>query len=680
MTAELLRIKDMLWKDKLIIKGSCRLRTGNGFLMLEERIKGNDLFIPRDIKIPCTVKWGNFSAEIDLQLLSSLQNPLDLWDCFFVCDHNKEEIEIHSESKTFESYRVTERFLMITFYENSRHTLSISVKKNDQVKAELTGVSQKENIFRFKGQITGIKIDQFTHAFLSVRKRENKNSILYQSETDFPIEVNSDHSWSCPFNKQSVFPDSMICHEEVWDLFIKLENDGDSLYLPIGDQAKLDDDYSILSKNTFYQAKLYINRKKCVGLWVKRIPEYLSLKKCFFDSNGQLVLSCASNAHRRIEGFKIEPDQEIWANHFQGFSLIGSVDRHLTSIDLSIPLNRLKNLYKIEKGLQFRTMIEIKDSKTGVLTWMPLFIENELPPENRSIELQDNLDARVMGKIHEPLKIEIVNHISANLYRMEPVKLAILGTCYTRGAFGSNPYFNPGYKSKYDLVYTQFHSSIPSLMSEPVPFPEQFFEGKKPAEKEYISCDFEKNFFTRLSEAKAEYFLLDLYPDAVRDLVVFDDQHIITGTFYLRNRAFLQSIDGKAHFVSHDNEEELLNYWCPAVDRFAEKIVQFFPQERIILQKARMTNRYYDKNRQVHYFTDQLDLYKRSNMFYQFMESYLLKRLPHIHTIDLNHYGYIGQYNHPFGQSTNHFEPDYYKKFMLKLDEIILDQDQKERK
>lgn len=678
-----MKIKDTLGKNKVILKGQCEPQTGEVFLLLEERIKGNDLFIPRDIKIPCSVKRDSFTAEIDLSLLSKLQNSLDLWDCYLLMGgNNKEPIGIQTGTKALESHALPTGSLMITFYGNTRHTLSISVKKNDTVAALLRQLLKNDDIYNLSGNLTGTDSHWTPAAFLSIRKRDNKNSILYSSETNFPIDLNADYSWTVRLDKQLIFPDTSIHHEEVWDLFIKLESssDGDSLYLPLMDKATVKDDYSVLSANTFYQAKWYTNRKNCVGLWVKRIPEFLNLKSCAFDHEGQLILSCANNKDREIVDARIEPDEEIWADRFRGFSLEGTIDHDLSSFSLAFSISQLKNLYKVDKGIQFRIMIQIQNSKTNALTWMPLFIGNEQQIEASRMALSDELDAVVKGMPHEPLKIMIVNHVGANLFRKSPVRLAILGTCYTRGAFDSNPYFNPGYKSKYNIVYTQFHSSIASLMSKPVHFPETLFKDRKTIEKAYIACDFEKLFFTELSEANADYFLLDLYPDAVRDLVVFDDQHLITGSFYLRNRTFLQSLQGKMHFVSHDEEETFLQYWRAAADRFSEKIVQLFPQERIILQKARMTNSYYDKNHQVHYFSDQLDLVKRSNMFFRFMESYLLKRLPHIHTIDLNQYGYIGQYNHPYGQSTNHYEPAYYKKLIQKLDQVILEQDQRENK
>jgi hypothetical protein len=674
LEAVLLRIKDLPGKNKATLKLKSA-HTSDGYILLEERIKGNDLFIPRDLKIPCSGKWGNLNADIDLSCLSQLQNGLDLWDCYLVSGKSRSEIEILQEPGQFENRKIAFGFLTMTFYENSRHTLSISVQKTTAANASLTGMSGNGGIYQLSGTLKGFDERELSAASLSFRRRDNKNSILYKSETNFPLSFRSDHQWSVECNKQAIFPNSEIRHEEVWDLFLRLEhsNSEEMLYLPLENKTELHDEYMKITVNPFYQAKFYVNKKRCVGLWIKEISQPQKIRNIAFDQKGGLTITFAAEGHDKIIGAKLQQSQEIWSEHFSGFSMDGKTETHLSSISIFFDVKQLKEKYKIERGDLFWIMIRLRDTETNAESWMVLRPDKDSSFTSIRMALNDDMDAIVDPVVTQPLTIKISVHVAENLHRKQSVRIAILGTCYTRGAFGSNPYFNPGYKSKYNLVYTQFHSSIPSLMSEPLPYPASHFNDRKPIEQAYISCDFEKTFFTQLSEAHGEYFLFDLYPDAVRDLVVFDDQHMITGSFYLRNRAYLQSIKDKAHFVSHDDEADFLNYWCSAADRFAEKIIQFFPQERIILQRARMTNRYYDAAHHVRYFSDQLDLVKRSNMYFQFMESYLLNLLPHIRTIDLNHYGYIGQYNHPYGQSTNHYEPAYYKKLIEKLDEIIAD-------
>ncbi|WP_353947624.1 DUF6270 domain-containing protein [Sporolactobacillus sp. Y61] len=672
MNTELLKVKNTRKKKSMILKGKCDSRIVEGFLLFEERIKGNDLFIPRDIKIPCIIKRNVFTAEIDLTDVCSLINSQDIWDIFFVSDQQKTEVSIPELPGSFSNQIISIGFLLITFYKNSRGTLSISVKKNNQVGANLLSVSKEKDAYEFHGELLQADALSYHQAFLAIRRRENKNALNYLNEIEFPLLIHSNKKWSAHFNKQSIFTDPCIRHEEVWDLFLKLTGGKDNsfLYIPLHNEATLNDTYTVIQRNNFYQAKFYMNKKGCIGLWIKRIALFMELKKLSIK-NSQLDIFLEVPDDINVLQAKITIANEIWAAHFNGFCMDGMIRNKFNSICISLSLKQLKENYKIEKNDLFQVLVQLEDKKSHAQTWMPLFVKTDQPINARGT-LADNLDAIINISQNQKFEIKTVPHMIKEFDSRKPIKLAILGTCYTRGAFNSRSYFNPEYKSKYNIAYTQFHSSIPSLMSKPLPYPASYFAERKPIEKAYIACDFEKTFFNELEKSKADYFLFDLYPDAVRDLVIFDDDHMITGSFYLRNREFLKNLHGKASFVSHNDEPTFLKYWCPAAERFAKAIVKYFPQNHIILQKARMTDRYYDKNHQVRYFADQIDLVKRSNMYYQFMESYLLHLLPHIHTIDLNHYGFIGQYNHPYGRSTNHYEPDYYKELVRQLDHIVL--------
>lgn len=659
-------------KNTISLKGNCPLGIGEGYLLLQERIKGNDLFIPRDIQIPCKVKRGAFIAEFDLSLLSDMQShDFDIWDCFFVSREGKQRVMYPGKNISPENF-FTDCFMFI-FYQTSNSEFSIKVQKNNTYQANLLSFAEKEGKYLLKGAVPELKLDSFSQAFLSIRKRDNKNSILYKDETNIPLTILSSDNWEATVDKQLVFPTSHILHEEVWDVYLKLESNVDrgELYLPLLNQTDVNDHYSVIQKNPFYEAKFYINKKQWIALWIKRKPVPFELSSLNIDGDGTLTILCKNAKSTNMVGTRVEIEMDKWSDILGGFYADGHINSHDSETELTYSLKQLKDLYHLEANDQFNLMVLIEDKETHAQTWMPLSISNFSGHQPEIFRLTLELTGVIKLSAQHSVVIQITDLQGETGYRNEPVKLAVLGTCYTRGAFNSNAYFNPGYKEKYDVVYTQFHSSLPSLMSSPVHFPREYFTDKKPLEIEYLQCDFEKTFFKQLAEAKAEYFLFDLYPDAVRDLVVYDDEHVITGNFYLRNRKFLQSLTNKVKFISHDNEEEFLKYWCPAAEQFTKKILEFFPQERIILQKARMTNRYYDKDRSVKYFTDQLDLVKRSNVFYKYMESFILQRLPKIHTIDLNQYGYIGQYNHPYLKSTNHYEPAYYKKLMVKLDKIV---------
>ncbi|EGP9221885.1 teichoic acid biosynthesis protein, partial [Listeria monocytogenes] len=44
--------------------------------------------------------------------------------------------------------------------------------------------------------------------------------------------------------------------------------------------------------------------------------------------------------------------------------------------------------------------------------------------------------------------------------KQDITKIAVMGTCFSRNAFNSSPFFNPDYKAFFECSFTQFHSSI----------------------------------------------------------------------------------------------------------------------------------------------------------------------------------------------------------------------------
>ncbi|HEM1641554.1 TPA: teichoic acid biosynthesis protein, partial [Listeria monocytogenes] len=95
--------------------------------------------------------------------------------------------------------------------------------------------------------------------------------------------------------------------------------------------------------------------------------------------------------------------------------------------------------------------------------------------------------------------------------KQDITKIAVMGTCFSRNAFNSSPFFNPDYKAFFECSFTQFHSSIISIMTEPANLInlDKYTDIKK-SEKPFIEDDWKKDFFTNLKNSDADYFLIDL--------------------------------------------------------------------------------------------------------------------------------------------------------------------------
>lgn len=270
-------------------------------------------------------------------------------------------------------------------------------------------------------------------------------------------------------------------------------------------------------------------------------------------------------------------------------------------------------------------------------------------------------------------KLALWTQKNSDAGKEEKIKIAVFGACYSRSAFTSLDYFNKDYKDKYQVVHTSFQPSFISLMSEPVNYHDAFFKEFNDTEKQYIKNEFEKSFFKAIEETKPDFLIIDLFADAACDLLKFGENQFITGNFYIQYSDYVKNLTENVEILNHDNMVEYMKYWYKSINLFKEKIKNYIPEDRIILQKARAIDRYFDENRNILYFEDELAVVKQRNFMYELMENYILEMMPQMQVIDVNDRGYIGHYGFPFGgKSINHFEPDYYKDFLKELDKLVL--------
>ena len=100
--------------------------------------------------------------------------------------------------------------------------------------------------------------------------------------------------------------------------------------------------------------------------------------------------------------------------------------------------------------------------------------------ENKEIEIFENNKNELVLKVKERTSNKI--------------RIAVLGSCYSRNMFNSGEYFNPNYKDIYDVVFTQFHSSVISAVSSPVNLNYSSEKYIKDSQLQYVKRDFQKIF------------------------------------------------------------------------------------------------------------------------------------------------------------------------------------------
>ncbi|EDK4068903.1 teichoic acid biosynthesis protein [Listeria monocytogenes] len=245
-------------------------------------------------------------------------------------------------------------------------------------------------------------------------------------------------------------------------------------------------------------------------------------------------------------------------------------------------------------------------------------------------------------------------------------KIAVMGTCFSRNAFNSSPFFNPDYKAFFECSFTQFHSSIISLMTKPANLInlDKYTDIKK-SEQSFVEEDWKKEFFTNLKNSNSDYFLIDLYPDVIRPVIWLNDETAITLSYVIEQSQLLNDIPYE-RISDHIDNEAYFNEWKGYADQFIEKLTKIIPANRVILNLGGFTTSYYDEDGKIVTYKNKMAI-EKNNYFWDRLNNYFLSKLPEAKVIDFSKKGYIGDFNYPFGHSFSHFESPYYKDFLKEL-------------
>ncbi|EPY9329597.1 DUF6270 domain-containing protein [Listeria monocytogenes] len=245
-------------------------------------------------------------------------------------------------------------------------------------------------------------------------------------------------------------------------------------------------------------------------------------------------------------------------------------------------------------------------------------------------------------------------------------KIAVMGTCFSRNAFNSSPFFNPDYKAFFECSFTQFHSSIISLMTKPANLINlDKYTDIKQSEQSFVEEDWKKEFFINLKNSNSDYFLIDLYPDVIRPVIWLDDETAITLSYVIEQSQLLNDIPYE-RISDHIDNEAYFNEWKGYADKFIEKLTEVIPADRVILNLGGFTTSYYDEDGKVVTYKNKMAI-EKNNYFWDRLNNYFLSKLPEAKVIDFSKKGYIGDFNYPFGHSFSHFESPYYKDFLKEL-------------
>ena len=220
-----------------------------------------------------------------------------------------------------------------------------------------------------------------------------------------------------------------------------------------------------------------------------------------------------------------------------------------------------------------------------------------------------------------------------------PVRLSILGSCYSRAAFNSsNHYFNPDYKDYFKVDYSHFWISLISATGKKIEFDEMVFNDVPEKVIMNIAREYEKTTFEELQRSASDYVILDFFVDAVHGCRRLPD-----GRYLGQNGDMHQSFYYKHHILKEtsqfDNQDPEFWGWQSACDEFISRLLEVVDRNKIILNWGGLSDDYINEKSQASSFSKEKKFSKTDIKFINHtcdkMNNYFLAKLPSTKVIDL---------------------------------------------
>lgn len=262
--------------------------------------------------------------------------------------------------------------------------------------------------------------------------------------------------------------------------------------------------------------------------------------------------------------------------------------------------------------------------------------------------------------------------LSFNATKKEKLKIAIFGSCYSRRAFTSTDFYNPDYKNKYNIVLTQFQSSlctfgenIPRTMDDPALNKELNINPQI-----WSKSERNKLFFKQLSEVQPDYLIIDLHGDIQRGYIEYPDGSRLTNAYF--NYEYMKKYPEFTLYQAKENFADYFEEFKKNAKYFLSEVLEVVPENRIIVNRTNSANLYLNEKRELVPFPKKDTDVKTFNMIANVFSDYLLSLIPLANVIDSYDYGYHADIMAPGDHSINYFESNFYKHFMKDVDQAVI--------
>ncbi len=255
----------------------------------------------------------------------------------------------------------------------------------------------------------------------------------------------------------------------------------------------------------------------------------------------------------------------------------------------------------------------------------------------------------------------------------KPLKALVIGSCFARSIFKSDPYFNPCYKQFFSVGYTAFHNSFISLMSEQNK-DESFLKIEDLSRKDvfkYIEVEFKKDFFEILDKVRPDFIFIDNYIDATRPVIRIKDDCFLTYNKYFSESIYKRKFSGLE--IVYPGTKKHRELYRKSINKFHQELKKRNLNLNVILLGGRLSKEKKDKRTGlIECWTDKLPWINKSNLNWDIVDSIFLEENTEVSYIDMRNTNWISDVASPIigGASPSHYESEYYREIFTKLKKL----------
>lgn len=253
-----------------------------------------------------------------------------------------------------------------------------------------------------------------------------------------------------------------------------------------------------------------------------------------------------------------------------------------------------------------------------------------------------------------------------------PINLLSIGSCFSRSIFRSDPYFNPTYKTFFNVKKTLFHDSLISLFSEPISYDYSSIEDLIIGDAgKYVGVEFEKNIGQIFENMDCRIVVMDNYIDASVPVIRFSENGYLTYNKYFSESVF------KRFFSSCDvicpGTEEHASLYKKSLSDF-HKLITAHEISDVVLVGGRLSRYKIDERTQyIEEWDNKMEWITEVNHCWDIADSLFLHEFPNAIYLDKRHTSWMSDIFSPIigGTSPSHYQSGYYKELFEDLLQFI---------